>query len=163
MKKTILFLLCPVMLFLLCACTGNEPKGAETDGYDFSVQYIRTNGERSDTEYPATVLICSHADLEEYIRQNGDCYDLRELIPAAEKYTEEWFNGGHVLLMVLMIEPSGSIRHEVTCLTRDTVTVNRLVPESGTDDMAEWHILIEADVEWEISENFRIVVTENMP
>jgi hypothetical protein len=52
------------------------------------------------------------------------------------------------LIFVLLEEGSGSVRHEVRSieLTEDqkiSISIDRNVPEVGTDDMAQWHIILE--------------------
>ena len=63
-------------------------------------------------------------------------------------------------MMISIGETSGSIRHEVTDLTSDYVTIKRIVPEIMTCDMAAWDILIEFDKTAEISDNFKVNLTE---
>ena len=68
-------------------------------------------------------------------------------VDAIERYDNAWF-ADRQLIVVLLEEGSGSVRHWVTDVKggADTeVSVSRMVPEVGTDDMAEWHILIEVD------------------
>jgi hypothetical protein len=46
--------------------------------------------------------------------------------------------------MVLLAEPSGSIRHRVERIDdKGEIVICRMIPEIGTDDMAEWTIIIE--------------------
>jgi len=140
---------------------------AGEDGAEFEAQYIRTNGYHDGAEYPRTVLIESREALEKYYEDNKELYDLAHkekvysdttvgFADAMEKYTEEWF-ADHVLLMVLLEEGSGSVRHEVTQVTADSVTIKRIVPEVGTDDMAEWHVLIELGSDFESAGEMRVV------
>ncbi len=123
-----------------------------------AVRYVRTNGYHEDVRYPVLTLIGSVEELEQYVEENRDSYDLshRETVyadstagfaDAIEAYDEPWFET-HQLLLVLLEEGSGSIRHEVTAVTagaEPAVDIDRLVPECCTDDMAEWHILIELE------------------
>lgn len=130
--------------------------------YDFEAQYIRTNGWQDGEKYPKAIPISTRIDLEDYFNRNKDIYDLKKFESAIEKYDEDWFNAGQMLLIVVVEEGSGSIGHEATCLTRDYLTIDRTIPEVGTADMAEWHILVETDM-GNISDGFRIVFTENQP
>jgi hypothetical protein len=64
----------------------------------------------------------------------------------AEKYDEAFFEN-NTLLILCAEETSGSIRHEIkdSVLSGSTlsVKVKAIVPEVGTDDMADWFILLE--------------------
>jgi hypothetical protein len=114
------------------------------------VQYIRTNGWHDGEKYPKTVLIRDTAELESYIAQNRDKYNLDNgwdgipFVEAVKKYDSDWFDA-HDLAMVLLEECSGSITHKVTSVENNCVSAERHIPYSCTDDMAEWHILIEVD------------------
>lgn len=125
---------------------------------DFSAVYIRTDGGREGEQYPLAVLIDSRSALDAYYRDNKDNYYLerREIVysdtsvgflDACDKYTEDFFKE-NCLVLVLVEEGSGSIRHEVTkvCKTAEGLTevhVRSIVPECGTCDMALWHIIVE--------------------
>lgn len=140
---------------------------------EFNAQYIRTNGYHEEEKYPRAVLICSLEELEAYIAENEGKYELghRETVyadttigfaDAVEAYGEEWFSE-HQLLMVLVESGSGSTRYEVVSVSRgekNTVAIKALVPEVGTCDMAEWHILIELPVgSFAPQDEFEISVT----
>jgi hypothetical protein len=62
-----------------------------------------------------------------------------------KKYDSSFFES-NILIAVLIEEPSGSIRHELTLVEEEdnkiTFGITRDVPEIGTTDMAQWHILI---------------------
>ena len=124
----------------------------------FSAAYIRTDGGREGVQYPLAVLIDSWDALDTYYRDNKDDYYLerREIVysdtsvgflDACDSYTEDFFKE-NCLVLVLVEEGSGSIRHEVTkvCKTADGLTevyIRSIVPECGTYDMALWHIIVE--------------------
>ena len=61
------------------------------------------------------------------------------------KYDSSFFES-NILIALLIEEPSGSIRHEINSIKEgnNTITfgITREVPEIGTTDMAQWHILI---------------------
>jgi len=65
---------------------------------------------------------------------------------ALYEYNDVFFKEKSVV-MVLLQEPSGSIRHKVASAEVQDgvlqVTIRRLVPEMGTDDMAAWHVILE--------------------
>ena len=127
---------------------------------NFKAQYIRT-GLNGEEEFPLCKVIHSVAELNDYFNQNKDKYylDTRRQNPASDstigfldaidKYDEDYFSE-QILIMVLVEEPSVSIRHKVNYVKdgsdgRIYIDVHRTVPEAGTDDMAEWHILIEPE------------------
>ncbi len=121
-------------------------------------QYIRTDGLPVGVE---TTVIRSLEELQTYYEENKDRYYLgrREnpasdqtigFLDACDRYDEEFF-AENALIIVVLREPSGSIRHKVTGITvppPDTpstwlkVEIESIVPEYGSDDMAGWHILI---------------------
>lgn len=137
----------------------------------FDAQYIRTNGYQEGMKYPVVKVIRSVEELNAYYNANKDHYNLERndkvemyedetigFLNACEKYDEAYFKE-QVLIMVLLEEPSGSIRHEVQGVslteedvgedglkqTKMMIQIERLVPALGTDDMAMWHILIEPE------------------
>ena len=137
--------------------TKNEIWGIGEDGMDFvqGVRYIRTDGYIDGEEYPKTFWLSSVEELEAYYEANKDKYWLdSEGFAAARKDYDASFFENCDLLVVLLEEGSGSVSHELTGISvsppqnrekqyslRPEIT--RFVPEIGTCDMAEWHILIE--------------------
>lgn len=142
--------------------TDEETSG---DAYiDFGVQYIRTDGYSEGEEYPKAFWITSVKELEEYYDLNKEKYFLESIeqpasdrtigfVDAVKKYDDAFFEKND-LIFALLEEGSGSIRHEVTGVKLlpshiDRIQyyiqpeIKRIVPEIGTDDMAEWHIIIE--------------------
>ena len=63
-------------------------------------------------------------------------------------------------MVVVLEEGSGSVSHEVTEVTDRSVTIERRIPEVGTADMAEWHILIQYPTDAQISDNFKVNLTK---
>ena len=127
---------------------------------DFKTQYIRTGSYYSDGEYPSVVIIRSVDELNAYYEANKKNYYLerREVPPnyvdvtigfldACDKYTAEYFKN-NILVMVLLEEGSGSITHQIENIKIDTnnklfINIDSIVPFACTNDMANWHILIE--------------------
>lgn len=72
-----------------------------------------------------------------------------------EPYDDEWFDT-HKIMVITFTESSGSIRHEVTELTDQYVTINRLLTQVMTCDMAEWNIYLELDKDAVIRDDFKI-------
>ena len=125
---------------------------------DFVPQYIRTNGYYEDVEHPVVKIIRSVDELNSYYNENKEKYSLERredhasdstigFLDACDKYNAEYFEK-QILVMVLLEEGSGSVRHNVDNVKYGSdgklyVSIRRDVPEVGTADMAEWHILIE--------------------
>ncbi len=125
---------------------------------DFDAQYIRTDGYHEDALYPAVTVIRSTIALNRYYHQHKDLYDLERrdhpasdstigFLDACDRYDEAFFQD-KALLLVLLEEPSGSIRHKVTSVQQRadgklSVNISPIIPEAGTDDMAQWHIFVE--------------------
>jgi hypothetical protein len=157
MTKRIVIPLLLCAAIILAGCQVTPPKNPEPMNLTYAVQYIRTNGYTSGISYPAVVLIRSTEELYEYYALNRDTYDLERkdtvysdttigFLDAVDKYTDDYFKD-YILVFVLVEEGSGSIRHEVTAVNRLDdqleISVKRIVPDIGTDDMAEWHIMVE--------------------
>lgn len=116
---------------------------------EFEAQYIRTGGG------PNVRVINSMEELHEYTEAyftplgEGETPEPGTFRSAVQKYDESYFKE-QVLILVTLEEPSGSIRHEVTSVERTkdgklAVSVDRLVPQVHTDDMAGWHIIVEPE------------------
>ncbi len=157
--------------------TPNESELSLPVSYDFKTQYIRTNGYHSDVVYPLAFLIDSKAALEKYYTDNAERYDLSHkdtvysdttigFEDAIQKYDDKWFET-HRLILAVLEEGSGSIRHKVVNVSRvadDSVTVEitRYIPECGTDDMAEWHVLIEMNgADLQSADQLQVTFTED--
>lgn len=173
MKKLLCLILTGMMLVGLCGCNGSHPVGTDAGALNpsekefaqkkelsFSAQYIRTDGYVDGARFPRVVVIRSVEELEDYYNQNCETFYLGRrdkvysdttigFLDACDKYTENYFKD-KMLVMVLVEHGSGSIRDEVTKveLAEDgklNVSIRSIVPEVGTCDMAEWHILIELE------------------
>ena len=142
----------------------HDPLDHKSEIFMNNVQYIREHAFEQAFEnlYSETgssfkaVVITSHEELEEL---------LSELIPAeaTEKYPQyvaptyqkfskydDAFFAEYDLLVVLKEEGSGSFWHEVQGISVDsenncTVTIDRHMPETCTEDMAYWAICIETE------------------
>lgn len=121
-------------------------------------QYIRTDGLPVGVE---TTVIRTLEELQTYYEENKGRYYLgrREnpasdqtigFLDACDRYDEEFF-AENALIIVVLREPSSSIRHKVTGVTVPPpdapstwlkVEIESIVPEYGDDAMAGWHILI---------------------
>ena len=94
--------------------------------------------------FRSVTVIESVEALNSYYEENQDRYDLAQW-DVTERYDEAYFSE-NVLLLVLLEEGSGSNRHEVTAVMKQEdgmeIAIDRILPEIGTTDMAEWHIFI---------------------
>ena len=141
-----------------------EPQLVPQKTMDYGVQYIRTGGYHEGDQYPRAVLIRSLQELNAYIEANGDRYYLAQsgFQGACGKYDEAYFERGY-LVCVLVEEGSGSIRHEVTGSTISSdgtlaIHIQRKVPEVGTCDMAQWHIILEMSKEVKVKDSGSVQV-----
>ncbi len=163
MKKIMAILLSFVLLFALVGCKEgkNNQSGNSVQEINFEAQYIRTNGYNSEVKYPFSCVISSIEELTDYYNKYKNMYDLerkKEVYPsstigfldASDKYVSSFFNN-KVLVLVVLEEGSGSIRHKVNSVkagaTEILIDIECISPQWGTDDMAEWHIFIELEKE----------------
>lgn len=141
---------------------GASELGTDPAGYAFDAQYIRTDGGFDEAETPYYVLIESREALDAYYEANKDIFDLERkdvvysdttigFLDACDKYDEAYFEKRNLLLIVLT-EPSGSIRHRIADVRRKNgsndwiVSIETDVPETGTEDMAAWHLFLEVQM-----------------
>lgn len=145
----------------------------EEESVSFVSHYIRTDGYNEDVEYPKVKIIRSVKELQEYYEANKDKYDLERkgkvysdttigFLDACDKYDEEYFEN-QILLMVLLEEGSGSVGHNVenVKVLQDEklyISICAIVPEVGTCDMAEWHILIETEKGIDVTNEEEVIV-----
>lgn len=125
-------------------------------GEELHVQYIRTDGYHANSTYPKTITIKSMQELHDYYEHNKNIYNFKydsvyqgtdkDFHSVVEQYNEQYFKDNS-LLLVLVQEGSGSYQHDVTSIVdKDDIldiNIDTLTPEVFTDDMAEWHIIIE--------------------
>ena len=107
-------------------------------------------------------MISSRAELEAYYEAYKDLYDLERretvysdstigFLDACDKYDDAYFERQNLVLIVLQ-EGSGSIRHEITDVRRNmekggwAITIDSNSPEIGTCDMAQWHLFLEVQM-----------------
>jgi hypothetical protein len=122
--KRLILCLCVSLCFF--ACPVEEEEEVQTNGIDFNVHYIRGYF----TDVPPLMVISSKEELERYVS-------------VTEKYTADYF-ANNFLVVVWLVEPSGSIRHEVESIDENgEIVIKRLVPKVGTGDIGHWNIIIE--------------------
>ncbi|MBE6542679.1 MAG: hypothetical protein E7672_09595 [Ruminococcaceae bacterium] len=116
---------------------------------DFNAVYSRTDGYIEKKKYPVVTVIKSRAEIELYTSQNEGQYDFyTTFYDAVTEYDAAFFEE-NALIVILLEEGSGSVTHKVKGVdynseTESTVIrIDRVSPEEQTDDMAEWHIMVE--------------------
>ena len=142
--------------------TVNFPGAAAGDpqSWVYQKQYIRTNGGDENRSYPFYKIIRSKEELNRYYEEHKDIYDLERretvyadssigFLDACDQYDDAFFAQRDLIILVLE-EGSGSVRHEIQGVrpyydNSWQLIGRRIVPEVCTDDMAQWHILIEMD------------------
>ncbi len=143
---------------------------------EYAAQYIRTNPYCEDNDWPSVKVIRSVEELQQYYEDNKGVYDLERkekvyadttigFLDACDQYDADYF-AKQCLVMVILEEGSGSIRHEVSAVESTEVNgkdgliikIDRKVPEVCTDDMAEWHILVETEPGFAVPESEYIAV-----
>jgi hypothetical protein len=73
----------------------------------------------------------------------GNVLPDTKFLDAIDKYSNDYFTS-KFLVIVRLVEPSGSIGHKVEKIDKNgDIVIQRLMPEMGTADMAAWSILIE--------------------
>ena len=146
--------------------TDPDAGAPEPEAYAFEAQYIRTNGGSDEASYPYHTVISSRAELEAYYEARKDIYNLERrenvyadstigFLDACDKYDDAYFERQNLVLIVLQ-EGSGSIRHEITDVRRHSmengaldgwdITIDVKAPEVVTDDMAQWHLFLEVQM-----------------
>ena len=152
---------------------GDASKDVKKSFIDFQTQYIRTDGYHDGVEYPIVRIIRSVNELNSYYNENKEKYSLERredpasdstigFLDACDKYNAEYFEK-QILVMVLLEEGSGSTRHNVDNVKLGSdgklyVNIRSIVPEIGTCDMAEWHILIEPEKDVNVPSESDVVV-----
>ncbi len=128
-----------------------DPQAGVTVDTDvsFNAVYSRTDGYLEKKQYPYVTVINNRTEIERYTSENEGRYDFyTTFYDTVTQYDTAFFEKSS-LIMILLEEPSGSYTHEVTDVIYDSETgctdvkIERSVPGEATDDMAEWHIIVE--------------------
>lgn len=131
---------------------------------EYTSHVVRTNGYVNGAKYPQTCFITNRSELDAYYNEKNGRYDLSEKMtsdsvkPAGfmgicKSYDDTFFET-HILALILIESGTGSAKYNVTGIRKKeadmgsvknilTVDIEVDVPEVVTDDMAEWHIIIE--------------------
>ena len=130
-----------------------------------NVQYIRRFGEYKGAQYPMVSIISTKSELEQYyetyVSSKYDSYPnvyTGDFLDATKNYSDDFFRD-NFLVIVLLEEGSGSIRHKVERIDKNgDIIITRLLPEVGTADMAEWNIIIELDSDFKLDQYGLVLV-----
>lgn len=138
---------------------------AETEPVEiiYNAVYSRTDGYIEKKTYPYITVLNTRSELEKYTADHEGQYNFYETSYSDGFYDivtayDAVFFADHSLIVILLEEGSGSVRHEVADIScadgKTTITINRILPEeSMTDDMAEWHVLVELPKDSPVLEN----------
>lgn len=182
MKKLLAYILIIISLLSLASCSqsgrGHDRGGDESvksyndtewlndihmienlPSVDFDAQYIRAGSKNELSAYPAVKIIRSENEMSRYLKK--ETHMSEELVSACEKYNADYFKE-QILIIVLLEEGSGSVRHEVENVGSDNthavIQIKSIAPEVGTCDMAWWHILIEPEAGIQIADEEDVTV-----
>ena len=126
---------------------------------DFDAQYIRAGSKKELSAYPAVKIIRSANEMSRYLKNETHMSDA--LVNACQKYDADYFKE-QILIIVLLEEGSGSVRHEVEKVGANNghavIQIKSIAPEVGTCDMAWWHILIESEAGVQIADEEDVTV-----
>jgi len=181
MKKIIICLVFSIALGALTACESTNNSGGlgiptSPNHIIFKAQNVRSEGYVrayapyiEGVEYPIITIISSRAELKLYCDIYERGYNLAApppeptgLFDVIGDYPDDYFKG-NFLVLVLLEETSGSIRHRVERIEGNgNIIITRLVPEIGTADMAQWHIIIELDNSFKLEQFQAVLITEPM-
>lgn len=136
--------------------TGATPTNTETVmPHDFNAFYCQTEGAPDNINTrPNIIVLRNETELSLYANKINSC-DL-------DKYDAYYFSN-YILIIARITEGSISIWHNVAAVETigDTTTVylERLLPLDGTDDGANWHIIIEAPIECDV-DHFELKISD---
>ena len=123
-----------------------EPFGDSTIA--FNANFIRTDffdwNVPSGNKVEEPTVVTSRNEYEQYLRifEPVD-FDNRVSDALLEMYTDDFFVDNY-LVIISVVENSGSIYHEVESVSADgEIVVRRHIPEMGTADMAQHLIMVE--------------------
>jgi len=149
-KRTLVFTILFALILSggLTACSENRGEA----GYvtDFRVRYERTDGCGAQYPGPGLFMLRSYDEFLAFYNAHqetcrGDEWISCNFSAAFAAYTETFFDDRY-LLIIRQSEPSSSISHEVERIDANgNITIKRFMPEIGTAELAEWHILLELD------------------
>ncbi|MBQ8172011.1 MAG: hypothetical protein IJZ95_08490 [Oscillospiraceae bacterium] len=108
---------------------------------NYPCNIYRTDGYVEGRIFPTAVTISSLEELKLYFNENEEQYQLGNA--DLWDYRSDFFKD-NALVLAMIEESSGSIGHEYLGVSSDNeIIIKRIVPECGTCDMAEYHIVVE--------------------
>lgn len=144
-----------------------EQGNAQYTKLPVKTQYVRTDGGWDGRTFPQVCVIPSREYLENYYENNKDSFYLERqeqaysdttigFLDACDQYDGAFFEENYLVFVILQ-EPSGSISHEITQVLYTgfeqlSISVERELPECGTDDMAAWHLILEISRDYAVAE-----------
>jgi hypothetical protein len=109
-----------------------------------------------DASYPKIARITSAEELKDYYERNKETYQFHQgyyseasmaddVFGNESRFNDKFFEQ-RFLLFIVLEEGSGSVRHRVEPAQPEngplSVKITRIIPEIGTADMAQWHIVV---------------------
>lgn len=119
----------------------------ESVSVPFNAKVLCTGGSIDFETLPAVFLFDTLEELNRYYEENRENYGFSGLAEAIREYNEVWFST-HQILLVVLREGSGAIRHLVTQVTAGqdpAIEIAVMTPSELTADEAVWHLLIETE------------------
>lgn len=117
---------------------------------EFEAVYVKTTQPSPVDMYPAIHLIRSVDALHEFCARRDQQFTGFDEVEKQAALYEETFFEEHSLIVLMIEESSGSVRHSITDIEVYAngfvnIGLERNVPEVGTCDMAYWYIFVEVD------------------
>ena len=150
----------------------SEPARNDPNSADFTARFFRADNKTdggwefigsqaanaetmliSSVRHIPVVVIEDAAALAKFMQDGGEFFQFDQtydadvsFADASKQYDDAFFKENQLLILCTQ-ESSGSIRHEIagTPISGNTlsVVVRSIVPEVGTDDMADWFVVLE--------------------
>ena len=125
----------------------------ESVSVPFNAKVLCTGGSIDFETLPAVFLFDTLEELNRYYEENRENYGFSGLAEAIREYNEVWFST-HQILLVVLWEGSGAIRHLVTQAV--------MTPPDLTDDEAVWHLLIETERVFDSADGIALRFSEDI-
>ena len=160
-------------IFLTISCTKTNQKSQVSEvgatpvevqskmGDEWEVQYTRIYGRFVEgIKYPVLTIVSSKSELDKYCELLKETYSLSsECINTMNVHSDIFFKNNY-LVMVVIQEGSGSIRHKIERIDENgDIFMNRFSPSIQTDDMALWNVMVELDSKFKAN-SFRVIFND---
>lgn len=136
----------------------------ESVSVPFNAKVLCTGGSIDFETLPAVFLFDTLEELNRYYEENRENYGFSGLAEAIRGYDVAWFST-HQILLVVLWEGSGAIRHLVTQVTAGqdpAVEIAVMTPPELTDDEAVWHLLIETERVFDSADGIALRFSEDI-